>query len=444
VTALAPALPATGRPWKRAALWLLFLAPFFYLTYGTANWLASERAGVGSFVYDWEYNIPFLGWTIFPYWSINAFYGLSLFVCTTRDELDTHGKRLLTAQIVAVAFFILIPLRFTFEKPELPGGLAGFLFEALGAFDKPFNQAPSLHVALLIILWPFYARHVPRFARMPLHIWFALIGVSVLTTYQHHFIDIPTGALLGLFCLWLWPDESASPLAGARFTSDRKRRKLAMRYVTAAILLAALAVWLGGLGLLLFWPALSLGLVAASYGFFGASGFQKRADGTMSLAARLMLAPYLLGAFANSRAWTRNDPETAEVAGGVFIGRIPARHALETNSGRFATIVDLSAELPRLISPVVYHALPVLDLTVPPTTILATAAEAIERARARGPVLVCCALGYSRSAAAIACWGLLSGRYASLDDAIEAIRRVRPRIVLDDASRAAIVAAAKS
>ena len=83
-------------------------------------------------------------------------------------------------------------------------------------------------------------------------------------------------------------------------------------------------------------------------------------------------------------------------------------------------------------------------MTVPPPAILSTAAEAIERARARGPVLVCCALGYSRSAAAIACWGLLSGRYASLDDAIEAIRRVRPRIVLDDASRAAIVAAAKS
>ena len=439
MTALASPLPAAGRPWKRAALWLLFLAPFFYLTYGTANWLASTRTGVGSFVYGWEENIPFLGWTIFPYWSINAFYGLSLFVCTTREELDTHAKRLLTAQIVAVALFLLIPLRFTFEKPELPGGLAGFLFEALGAFDKPFNQAPSLHVALLVILWPFYARHVPRWARVPLHIWFALIGVSVLTTYQHHFIDIPTGALLGLFCLWLWPEETASPFAGARFTNDRKRRKLAMRYLTGAILLAALAVWLGGWGLLLLWPALSLAVVASSYGFFGASGFQKRADGSMSLAAKLMLAPYLLGAFVNSRAWTRNDPETAEVADGVFIGRIPAG-----GSGPFATIVDLSAELPRFVAPTAYHAIPILDLTTPPRDTLSAAAETIEQARARGLVLVCCALGYSRSAAAIACWGLRSGRFSTLDDAVAALRRVRPRIVLDDASRAAIADAAKS
>ena len=69
-----------------------------------------------SIVFAWERHIPFLAWTIIPYWSINAFYGLSLFVCAERRaELDTHGRRLLTAQIVAVACFILFPLRFTFR-----------------------------------------------------------------------------------------------------------------------------------------------------------------------------------------------------------------------------------------------------------------------------------------------------------------------------------------
>jgi protein-tyrosine phosphatase/membrane-associated phospholipid phosphatase len=419
-------------------LWLLFLAPFFYLTYGTANWLASTRTDVGSFVFDWERSIPFLGWTIFPYWSINAFYGLSLFVCSTRDELDTHGKRLLTAQIVAVTFFVLIPLRFTFEKPELPGGFADFLFEALGAFDKPFNQAPSLHVALLVILWPFYERHVPRWAKIPLHVWFLLIGISVLTTYQHHFIDIPTGALLGLFCLWLWPDGGGSPLAGLRLTQDSRRRSLAFRYAAGAVILAALAIWLGGWGLWLLWPALSLALVALNYVAIGAAGFQKAPDGSMSLAARLLLAPYLLGAFINSRLWTRKDPKSAEVADGVHIGRIPSR--IDANG--FATIVDLSAELPRLSTKAKYQSLPVLDLTAPPPDLLVSAAELIERARVSGPVLVCCALGYSRSAAAIACWGARSGRFASIEEAESRIRRARPRIVLDDSARTAIVNAA--
>src|SRR5262249_43803461 len=182
-------LPADERRrWGRALAWLSLLGPFFFLSYGTANWLAAQRAEVGSVVFDWENAIPFLPWTIVPYWSIDAFYGLALLVCTGKAELDTHARRLLTAQIVAVTCFILFPLRFTFERPQATG-VAGALFDVLTSFDKPFNQAPSLHIALLVILWPLYARHVPRWALWLLHPWFALLFISVLTTYQHPFID---------------------------------------------------------------------------------------------------------------------------------------------------------------------------------------------------------------------------------------------------------------
>jgi len=54
-----------------------------------------------------------------------------------------------------------------------------------------------------LILWVCFARHVPRPALRPLHGWFLLIGASVLTTWQHQFIDVPTGAWLGFFTLWL-------------------------------------------------------------------------------------------------------------------------------------------------------------------------------------------------------------------------------------------------
>ena len=119
------------------------------------------HADVGSVVFAWERRIPFLPWTIIPYWSIDILYGISLFVCTSERELDTHARRLLTAQVIAVTCFILFPLTFTFARPEADG-LAGLLFDSLGRFDKPFNQAPSLHIALLVILWDRYARHVPR------------------------------------------------------------------------------------------------------------------------------------------------------------------------------------------------------------------------------------------------------------------------------------------
>src|SRR5258708_11715790 len=104
--ATAIAAPAP-RPLLRGLAWLAFLAPFFFLTYGGANTLAAQRSHVGSIVFEWEYSIPFMAWTIVPYWSIDAFYGLSLLLCRTRGQLYTHAPRPLTAPIVAVACLVL-------------------------------------------------------------------------------------------------------------------------------------------------------------------------------------------------------------------------------------------------------------------------------------------------------------------------------------------------
>jgi protein-tyrosine phosphatase len=438
MTPVRRSLGEDGRPWLRAICWLAVLAPFFYATYGAANSLAASRGDVPSIVFEWERRIPFLAWTIVPYWSINLFYGLSVVVCATRRELDVHVRRLLTAQVVAVTCFMLFPLRFTFRQPATDG-IFGVLFDALTSFDKPFNQAPSLHIALLVILWDLYAKHLPRAARWPLHAWFTLVGVSVLTTYQHHFIDIPTGALLGAFCLWLWPESARSPLTTSHLTTDRRRLILAARYVSGAAAIAATAVWIGGAAWWLWWPAVSLALVAANYAVLGADGFQKAGDGRMSVAARLLLAPYLAAAFVNSRWWTRHEPAPAAIADGVWLGRIPRG----AEAGRFAAVVDLCAELPRGGVSGKWTCIPVLDLVTPDPEKLRDAAAAIERARSAGPVLVCCALGYSRSAASVATWLVTSHRQPAVSDAIERIRKARPRIVIPESLRDAIEAAAE-
>src|SRR4051794_28807079 len=189
--------PRVARPWRRALAWLAFLGPLFYATYGLANAWASSRPDVPSVVFDWEHHVPFWPWTIFPYWTINVFYAVSFFVAKDRHALDRHGARLLTVQVLAVACFVLWPLRFVFGQPDVTGAPA-FLFEALRGFDRPFNQAPSLHIALAVILWDWYRRlFTARWARAVLNVWTLLICASVLTTWQHHFIDLPTGALLG-------------------------------------------------------------------------------------------------------------------------------------------------------------------------------------------------------------------------------------------------------
>ncbi|TIN59456.1 MAG: inositol phosphorylceramide synthase, partial [Mesorhizobium sp.] len=276
-----------GRVVVRAALWLAFLAPFFYLSYGFANWLASRRDEVGSIVFSWEHSIPFVAWTIVPYWSINLFYGLSLLLNNDKQGVDRLAGRYLTAQVVAVICFILFPLTATFVRPATTG-LPGFLFAVLGGFDKPFNQAPSLHIALLVIIWDHW-RHRLRGLLLPLwHGWSFLIGASVLTTWQHHFIDIPTGALLGFFALWLFPRSGALPFSGFRLTSDVKARRLARFYALGAVLAlagAALGALFCAVALFLLWPALALAIVAFAYAGAGEKVFQKSADGSITLAS---------------------------------------------------------------------------------------------------------------------------------------------------------------
>jgi protein-tyrosine phosphatase len=427
---------ARSRPWRLAIVWLVFLAPFFYLTYGAANASAATREHVPSVVFGWERHVPFLPWTIVPYWSINGFYALSLFICATRHELTTHVKRLVTVQVAAVACFLVFPLQFTFERP-VTNGLPGALFAALTSFDRPFNQAPSLHIALLIILWPLYRRHLPKAARVPLHLWFALVGVSVLTTFQHHFFDVPTGVLLGAATLWALPDAGRSPVTDLPATIHQRGTALSIRYLTGSLVCGAFALALRGAALWLVWPAVSLMLVALNYAAVGPGGFQKNSTGRMSLASCLLFAPYLAAAFVNSRLWTRRRAAAVAIDREVWLGRLPT--ALDT--ARFATVVDVCAELPRLTGTGGWISEPMLDLVPPSPEQLRRAAAAIERAHQAGPVLVCCALGYSRSAAAVATWLVTSSAAQSVDDAIERVRRAQPRCVIPPILRTSVAAA---
>ena len=420
--------------WKRGVLWLLLLGPLFFASYGFANWLTAQREDVGSLVFTWESAMPLWPWSIVPYWSIDLLYGLSFLLPATRREMDRHALRLLTAQVICVACFLLWPLRFTFERPELDGFL-GWMFDVLMGFDKPFNQAPSLHIALLVVIWVMFARHTRGLLlRGLLHGWMALIGLSVLTTWQHHFIDVPTGALAGWLCVWLWPIEDRSPLHNLRLAREPQRWRLALRYGLGSAICAALAVNLGGAWLWLLWPCASLLLVALNYALFGAAGFQKHADGSLSSASTWLLAPYLLGAWINSRLWTRQHPQADQVVEGIWLGRVPT--VAEAIS--FSAVLDLSAELPVRLPGKTYRNLPLLDLVAPDSEACRQGAELIEQLRQQGPLLVCCALGYSRSATLVAAWLLHSGRAGSVEQAIAMIRAARPRIVLGDAQRKAL------
>ncbi|HLK70047.1 MAG TPA: phosphatase PAP2/dual specificity phosphatase family protein [Bryobacteraceae bacterium] len=417
-------------PWKLAIAWLAFLAPFFFLSYRFANWFTGLRPHVPSLVFGWEHTIPFLAWTIVPYWSTDLLYGLSLLFCPTRDELHTHGKRLLAAQILSVTGSLLFPLRFSFQVPQAEG-LFGWMFAALHGFDRPFNQAPSLHLSLTVLLWSEYSRRLRGAWLWLMRGWMVLVAISTLTTFQHHFIDLPTGIWVGLLVAVLFPFEKLSAPSPA--SGDRAKYRIAAYYLVGAALIFAALARFGGAAWLLLWPGGSLLLMGLIY-LSGCAGWFRKSGGRIPASVQCLLGPYLLGAWLNWRWWAQREAASDEIANGIRLGRLP-RPGEHDRSG-IASIVDLTAELSIRPSGIRYRALPMLDRLVPEMAQLNAAVAAIDDLREARPTLVCCALGYSRSAAAVAAWLLASGKAATVDDAIVQIRRGRPRIVLRAADRA--------
>ncbi|WP_109078084.1 phosphatase PAP2/dual specificity phosphatase family protein [Aggregatibacter kilianii] len=409
--------------WHRLA-YLAAVGVLFYATYGFSNWFSAQRENVAEIAFAWESNIPFWAWTIVPYWSLNVMYALAFFLARDERELRRYVAQLLAAQLIAVSCFLLFPLQFSWQKPPADG-LSGLLFTSLATFDQPYNQAPSLHIILTMIVGTFYWCYLSKIWRFPLIIWLGLIALSVLTTYQHHFIDMPTGALVGCLILWALPYDRASPLRGKK--ADRFRLKLACYYFTGA-LIVLLPALLGGVYLWCIWISVALLLVAYAYARSGAILFQKQVNGRHSMAATLLLLPYLLGVRLNIFYWLRHQPKASQVLPGVFIGSI-------TQAEKFEAVLDLCAEYPCMNPPKEYVSVPLLDMVPPESSDLARAAQEIQRLHNTcQSVLVCCALGYGRSAAAMLVWLAVYGDCENLTEALRQLRVARPHMVLPAAT----------
>jgi protein-tyrosine phosphatase/membrane-associated phospholipid phosphatase len=414
---------------------MLFLGPFFFWFTVFATGTHRGLPQVPSYYYSWERSLPLIPALIVPYFSIDLFYAGSVFLCRDRRELNHHAYRIVAAILISADGFVAFPLRFSFERPPVEG-LNGFLFGILSDFDKPFNQAPSLHVSLLMILWVRYAHYISGIARWALHAWFALIGISVLFVYQHHFIDIWTGFVVGVICLYALP-EAPRRWDGFSLTCDAQRRRLGFRYLTGALSCAIVAATIQTWAWLLLWPVASLLLVALAYLGAGVAVFQK-ADGRQSWPARILLMPYLLGAWTSYRLFTLSAPAMHEVIPGVYFGRRPRGGDLAQLAS--AAVLDLTVEFSAAqgVEPFVYRNIPILDLTTPEPAALSTAVTFIDYHVGARPVYVHCALGFSRSATVIAAWLVRTSRAKTADEALRRLAVLRPGVTWSPAHVAAI------
>ena len=400
------------------------LSVLFVVVYGWCNWITAQRHDVGTFYFEWERFIPFVPLMIVPYLSIDLFFVAAPFLCRSERELTTFSKRIVAAIVVAGICFLLFPLRFAFERPHASGWL-GAAFDWFRGMDQPYNLLPSLHIALRTILAQHYARHTRGLLRSMSNVWFFLVGLSTLLTYQHHFMDVAAGFALGVSCLYFIP-ESAPHLPVI------ENRRVGLYYAVAALILACLIVWFWPWGALLLWPALSLGIVASAYFGLGPVIFRK-VDGRLHWSARLILAPSLLGQRLSLLYYRRQCRPWDKVTPEVWIGRtLNHREAAVTTRLGVTAVLDLTAEFSEAkpFRTLIYRNIPILDLTAPSIDQLREMAAFIDDESRSGIVYIHCKIGYSRTAGAAAAYLLQTGKAGGVAEAIALLRRVRPSIVV--------------
>ena len=178
-------------------------------------------------------------------------------------------------------------------------------------------------------------------------------------------------------------------------------------------------------------------MVALAYLTGNAAFFQKQANGKLSAAATVLLLPYLVGVRLNMAYWLRGKVKTAPVRNDVWIGSVLGI------SNHLPAVLDICAEYPCRSYPREYRVLPLLDMVTPSENDLVQTALILETLRQKhGKVLVCCALGYGRSAAVVLTWLLVYGGCKDLTQAKAELKQARPQMVLSLATAQVVEAAA--
>ncbi|KMQ59508.1 hypothetical protein ACM46_20705 [Chryseobacterium angstadtii] len=369
----------------------------FMIVYNFAAWYASEVEKVPSFVFDFEKYIPFLPWSIIPYMTSGIFFCSVFFLCKNQEQLKVLTKRMLFVTVAAGFFFILFPLKFSLPKPQVNASILNVSFYFLKLFDSPFNQSPSLHIAYAFIFWTLF-RELKRF-RTLFMLWLIMLGISTLTTYQHHFIDILSGTILAHISFIIFP---------YRKNDFRYRNfQVANFYFLSGWILVSAALLLdkfsGHLWLIVLWLA-AISMIIGYHYQKNRIHFLKNNNGKISLGRKVFYAPYLI-IYWMFWKFLRKNKKPLEIAPRIYISSRPGREDLHFFKINPDTLVyDLSAEMeeiPDLKNKSLYRSVPFLDIGTfdvnETRQLVAEITESYSNLPMEGKIFIHCTMGFTRS-----------------------------------------------
>jgi len=179
----------------------IFFSALFGICYSGASWLATIHGTLpATWHFAFESRVPFIPAAAILYLTIIPALMLAPLRFPSRDAITPIFFTLCVETIVASVFFLLMPQTTAFVRPPTPGWI-GTIFRFADTLNLQSNQFPSLHVAFACTAaWAYGSRsRLP--VRLLLAAWCLAVSASAWLIWEHHLLDLASGAALAAICL---------------------------------------------------------------------------------------------------------------------------------------------------------------------------------------------------------------------------------------------------
>ena len=190
--------PAFRGRW--GVLWVVvgFLAVFGVL-WSVSNEISALEENRYPLYFDWEAAIPFQPWAMIFYLPHDLIVPLMAIIFRSWREALPLYATLLVQTLIAVPFFLLVPIEPGYVN-DMPTGVWGaYIFEPLGMKNLgQWNHMPSLHVSYVFLMAYIIGQRWGTWGWVCGMAWAVLVALTTMLVHEHHLICVVSGFVLFL------------------------------------------------------------------------------------------------------------------------------------------------------------------------------------------------------------------------------------------------------